>query len=270
MATDESKTERRHDTNIRVGGAQLHFQQVQLRDDILIDEIHLDVKNASYEERKNEAGRDGETTNTQSTAQNAVQNAAQNAVQNAVQNVIQIEETGFTAIVSEPNLNRLLAANVPADAPARHLRLLLLSGKARITGQFVKSVLSLPFTVEAVPVVDNGTRLHLDFQSAKMGVTLPGPVLDVIEQILNRSLSLDLSRLPFPVRLDEIKCEPGRLTVKGKARIAWPPVSYAPPPAPFSALDKPLPSEIPAQPSPAPLLAAPLGAISAPGVVQDS
>lgn len=248
MATDEGKTERKHDTNIRVGGAHLHFQQVQLRDDVLIDEIHLDIKNASYEERKGDSGQNGETTYTQSAAQNAVRKAAQDVIKN----VVQIEETGFTAIVSEPNLNRLLAANVPADAPARHLRLLLLSGKARITGQFVKSVLSLPFTVEAVPVVDNGMRLSLDFQSAKMGVTLPGPVLDVIEQILNRSLSLDLSRLPFPVRLDEIKCEPGRLTVKGKARIAWPPVSYAPPPAPFSALDRPLPSEIPAQPSPAP------------------
>ncbi len=259
MATDESKTGRKQDMNIRVGGAQLHFQQVQLRDDILIDEIHLDVKNATYEERKSGAAQNG-----QSDAQDTTQGAVQNAAQNTAKNVVQVEETGFTAIVSEPNLNRLLAANVPADAPARHLRLLLLSGKARITGQFVKSVLSLPFTVEAVPVVDNGTRLHLDFQSAKMGVTLPGPVLDVIEQILNRSLSLDLSRLPFPVRLDEIKCEPGRLTVKGKARIAWPPVSYAPPPAPFSALDKPLPSEIPTQPSPATLPAAPLTAISAP------
>ena len=253
MATDEGRHKHKHhDTNIRVGGAQIHLQQVQLRDDILIDEIHLDAKNGSFEEHKEE--RKGET--------------AQNG-QTKAQSVLQIEETGFTATISEPNLNRLLAANVPADAPVRHLRLLLLSGKARVTGQFVKSVLSLPFTVEAVPVVDNGTRLHLDFQSAKMGVTLPGPVLDVIEQVLNRSLSLDLSRLPVPVRLDEIKCEPGRLTVKGKARIAWPALVAAPPPAPFSALEKPLPSDVSGETPSVPLPAAPFSVLSVP-VVEES
>jgi hypothetical protein len=228
MATGEKADGRSKEVDVRIGGAQIHLKQVQLRDDILIDEIHLDGKELEYQTRKTEAS-------------------------DSVQNKISVADTGFTAMMIEPNINRLLMANMPADAPVRNVRLFLLSGKARITGHFVKSVISLPFTVEAVPIVDNGVRVHLDFQEARIGFKLPGSVLDVIEQVINRSLSLDLSRLSVPVRLDEIKCEPGRLTIKGQARIAWPPVSVAPPPAPFSALDRPLPDEI-APSAPAPLL----------------
>ena len=222
MATGEKADGRSKEIEVKIGGAQIHLKQVQLRDDILIDEIHLDGKNVEFEARKTDAS----------------------AASDSVQNNIRVEDTGFTAMMIEPNINHLLMANLPADAPVRNVRLFLLSGKARITGHFVKSVLSLPFTVEAVPMVDNGVRVYLDFQEARIGFKLPGPVLDVIEQVMNRSLSLDLSRLSVPVRLDEIKCEPGRLTIKGQARIAWPPVSVAPPPAPFSALDRPLPDEI--------------------------
>ena len=222
MATGEKAGGRSKDYDIKIGGAQIHLKQVQLRDDILIDEIHLDGKELEYQTRKTEAP----------------------DASRGVHNKVSVAETGFTAMMTEPNINRLLLANLPADAPVRNARLFLLSGKARITGHFVKSVLSLPFTVEAVLVVDNGVRVHLDFQEARIGFKLPGPVLDVIEQVMNRSLSLDLSRLAVPIRLDEIKCEPGRLTIKGQARIAWPPVSVAPPPAPFSVLDRPLPDEI--------------------------
>ena len=228
MATGEKAGGRNREYDIKIGGAQIHLKQVQLRDDILIDEIHLDGKELEYQTRKTDASE-------------------------GVQNKINVVETGFTAMMIEPNINRLLLANLPADAPVRNVRLFLLSGKARITGHFVKSVLSLPFTVEAVLVVDNGVRVHLDFQEARIGFKLPGPVLDVIEQVMNRSLSLDLSRLAVPVRLDEIRCEPGRLTIKGQARIVWPPVSVAPPPAPFSVLDRPLPDEIAPSDSP-PLL----------------
>ena len=173
MATGEKAGGRNREYDIKIGGAQIHLKQVQLRDDILIDEIHLDGKELEYQTRKTDASE-------------------------SVQNKISVMETGFTAMMIEPNINRLLLANLPADAPVRNVRLFLLSGKARITGHFVKSVLSLPFTVEAVPVVDNGVRIHLDFQEARIGFKLPGPVLDVIEQVMNRSLSLDLSRLLFP------------------------------------------------------------------------
>ncbi len=215
---------RKQDVQFKVGGAQIHLQQVQLREDLLLDEVFLDGTEIAFESHKL-AGEEEPITK------------------------VSVVETKFTAMMTEPNLNRLLAANMPPDAPVRGVKLSLLSGKARITGLFVKSVLSLPFTLEGIAVVDNGTRVRLDFQSARVGITIPAPVLEVIEQHVHRILTLDLAKLPVSVRLDEIKCEPGRLTIKGKAKIVWPPVVVAPTPPPFSALSMPLPSETPAEPS---------------------
>jgi len=47
--------------------------------------------------------------------------------------------------------------------------------------------------------------------------------VDVIEARINESLGLDVSNLSIPVWIDEIRCEPGRLTALGRARISWPP-----------------------------------------------
>ena len=211
------------DVQFTVGGAQIHLQQVQLRPDLLLDEVHLDGAQVAFESHKV-------------------------AGEEEAVNKISVAETQFTAMMTEPNLNRLLSANMPPDAPVRGVQLALLSGKARVTGHFVKSVLSLPFTLEGVAVVDNGTRVRLDFQSARVGITIPAPVLEVVEQHMHRILTLDLTKLSVPVRLDEIKCEPGRLTIKGKAKIVWPPVTVAPTPPPFSALSMPLPVESPTEP----------------------
>ena len=220
MAATAAAPARKQDVQFKVGGAQVHLQQVQLREDLTIDEVYLDGTEIAFESHQI-AGEEEPITK------------------------ISVAETRFTAMMTEPNLNRLLAANMPADAPVRGVKLSLLSGKARVTGHFVKSVLSLPFTLEGIAVVDNGTRVRLDFQSARVGITIPAPVLEVIEQHMHRILTLDLAKLPISVRLDEIKCEPGRLTIKGKAKIVWPPVVVAPTPPPFSALSMPLPSEAP-------------------------
>lgn len=224
MTATAAASTQKQNVQFTVGGAQIHLQQVQLREDLLIDEVHLDGTEIAFEAHK-VVGEEEPLTK------------------------ISVAETKFTAMMTEPNLNRLLTANMPSDVPVRGMKLALLSGKARITGSFVKSVLSLPFTLEGVPVLDNGMRVLLDFQAGRLGLPVPGPILEVVEQLLNRVLALDLAKLPIPVRLDEIKCEPGRLTIKGKARIVWPPVVAAPTPPPFSALSMPLPQEIPTEPS---------------------
>ena len=237
---------------ITVGGAQIHFQQVQLRDDILIDEIHLSGKAARYEiaepvgKGNHSEGIVSEGIHSEEKRSDGVHSKERSAAAFS----LSVPEMEFTAMITEPNIQRLLSANMPADSAVRNVRLLLLSGKARITGQFVKSVISLPFVVEAIPVIDNGVRIKLDFKEARLGIKLPGLVLDVIEQIVESSLSLDLSNLSFPVRLHEIKCEPGRLTVKGKTRINWPPVNIAPPLAPFVAMERALPAEARLSPPP--------------------
>ena len=182
--------------SIQFGAATLRVKNVLLQEGLLLDEvslegeeIHLDLPTAANDTFGVRTG-----------------------------------EVRIRATIAEPNLNRVIALLLPADAPVRNLQVAIYSGKLEFKGQFVKSVLSLPFTLEAVPVIENGIRISLDCKAAKAsGFGLPPAAVDVVEKVLNERLTLDLGQSPLPVWLDEIRCEPGRLTVLGKGRITWPP-----------------------------------------------
>jgi hypothetical protein len=192
---------------IEIGSAQIHLQNVLLREDILLDEVHLDGGDVQITPP---AG--GEPARFRS------------------------EETRFRAVMSEPNLNRLLAANLPPDLPLRNLRAVLLSGRVRLTAQ--AKLLGLPLALEVVPRIENGVRVVPDWQGANLsGLSVPKALVEVLEQYLNKNL--DLTKTPFPVWLEEVRCEPGRLTVIGQARITLPPPPVTPPIAPFSAREMP-------------------------------
>lgn len=181
---------------VSIGGVKAQLRDVLLRPDLRIDEIDLD----------------GGMVEIDLSAQRAHEVS------------VQAGETRFRLMMSEPNLNALLDANAPAEGLVRGLRVAVLQGKIRISGQIAKSVMHLPFKVEAVPLIENGVRVKLDFQAARIGFALPSTFVDLIEQFFNnnRSLPLDLSRLPVPVQLDEIRCDPGRLTALGRTRLSWP------------------------------------------------
>lgn len=132
-------------------------------------------------------------------------------------------ETRGRILITEPNLNRLLTVE-QASVPIRNLRIAVLTGRVRVSGQ--KSVLGLgvPFSAEAIPRIENGVRPYLDWQTMNAaGLGLPSAVVELLEQQINSRIAIDLSRLSIPLWLDEIRCEPGRITVIGKVRLAWPP-----------------------------------------------
>ena len=189
---------------IQVGSAQVHLFNVILREDLTLDEVHLQGAEIAVETLPGE--KDPRIT---------------------------ADETRFQAIITEPNLNRLLEANLPPDFPLRNLRVAVLSGKVRISGQFVK-IISIPLTLEGTPRLENGVRVSLDWQGINAkGIPLPGALVELLQQQLNKSL--DLTKLSVPLWLDEIRCEPGRLTVSGRARLAWPLVAMTPSVVPFAA-----------------------------------
>jgi len=179
---------------ILVGAARIALENVQLREDILLDELHLEGGDIRIEPPVGEM--DARITT---------------------------GETRIRAMMSEANLNRLVTANLPSDAPVRSLHIALLSGRARISGKALVSIVPFPFSIEATPRVENGVRVLLDCRTATLGVDMPRAVVDVLETRINEALGLDVSALEIPIWIDEIKCEPGRLTAIGRARIAWPP-----------------------------------------------
>ena len=190
---------------VKIGGAQIHFQNVLLREDVLVDEVHLEGENVLLES-PTASGPGG----------------------------IRTGETRFRAVISEPNVNRLLENNIPEDAPVRHLKIAFLTGKAHISGNYIK-MMSLPFNVDVVLRIQNGTRVLLDFQTVSAGgmFSLPQSVVESLEKLINEKLDFDLAQSPVPVWLDTLVCEPGRLTATGRVKIVWPP--SATPPTPFTA-----------------------------------
>jgi hypothetical protein len=203
--------------SLRIGAAHIQLQNVQLREDVTLDEVHLD----------------GETVVLEPPAADAPAR-------------LSTGETRVRAVLSEQNVNRMLAAN-PPDIPFRNLRASLLSGKVRFTGQ--AKLLGIPVALEGVPKVENGVRVFLDWQGVKFGLALPSSVVEVVEQYVNKTL--DLTKSPVPVWIDEIRCEPGRLTVLGRARITWPPAPLSAPVPPFSARESA--AAVPALPEESPL-----------------
>jgi hypothetical protein len=210
---ENSATTHSTSTQIEVGGVQLHLQNVRLRADVMLDEVSLESGDIHITEAE---GGDGVTA--------------------------RAAETKFHIMLTEPHINEFLAVNLPTDGALRNVRLALLSGKVRISGQVVKSIMHLPVTLDAVPLIENGVRVKLDCQATTAaGITLPAALVDLVELFINDNpkLPLDLAKLPIPVRLDEIRCEPGRLHVTGRAKLQWPPVFASPAVAPFSPRETP-------------------------------
>jgi hypothetical protein len=195
---------------VKIGGAQIHFQNVQLRADVLVDEVHLEGGDVVLEPPS-------------ATSPGGIRTG----------------ETRFRAVISEPNVNRLLENNIPEDAPVRHLKISFLSGKAHIAGNYIK-MMSLPFTVDAIPRIQNGTRVLLDFQTVSAGgmFSLPQSMIETLEKMINDKLDFDLAQSPVPIWLDTLVCEPGRLTATGRVKVVWPPA--ATPLAPFKAQPTPV------------------------------
>lgn len=194
-----------------IGTLTLTMQNITLRDDLVLEDARIEGAEITIEAPTEPGG----------------------------QPHIQTGELKFRAAISEPNLNRLLSANAPQDASVRNLKVTLYSGKARISGSAVK-VLSIPFSLDAVPKIANGIRVSFDLKTGSLvGIGLPSAIVDAIEQVVNRAVALDLTKLPFPVFLEEAKCEPGRLTLVGRARIAWPLASAGKTVMPFAPRDLP-------------------------------
>lgn len=132
----------------------------------------------------------------------------------------------FRVVVSEPNVNRALSAHIPAGFPLKNVSLSLFSGKVKISGSLVKGFISLPVAAEAVIKARNGVEVYFDLTEARAGVGLPPAVAEVIQGQMNAELraivAQQLQASPFPLYIEEIRAEPGRLIAQGKIRLRYP------------------------------------------------
>ncbi|HLI48607.1 MAG TPA: DUF2993 domain-containing protein [Chthonomonas sp.] len=169
---------------------------------------------------------------------------------------ISADFTSITLVLSEVTLNPLLHNFTPLSAPVRELRIRLLSGRAIVDGKFLPaqknpylpflSNLPVPFTAEVVPVIASTTQIRVELKSVRTGFALPEMAVQHIERLINELPILSLKSLPFPVALQDIRCEPGRLIVRAAVQFSWPFVAPSPSQSassPFSLTSLPTPGD---------------------------
>jgi hypothetical protein len=187
--------------HIQAGTLQIQAQNVALREDALLEEVRIEGGAIRFDLDAAGVWR------------------------------LETGELRVRAALSEANLNRLLTANLPADMPLKNLHIDLFSSKARLTGTYVK-LIGIPISADVAIKIRNGVDVYFDLTGARAGVGLPAAAVEVIAGQVNRELSgkigAQLRQLPFPVFLDEIRCEPGRLTLLGRTRLALSGSSVAP------------------------------------------
>jgi hypothetical protein len=172
---------------IGLGAAEIRLRNVDIGPDVRIDEARLEAENVGID---------------------------------AMSPGIEADEVRLRAVISEQSLNRAVAAHVPADLALKSVRVSILTGRLRIEGRLAK-IARIPVSFEGRPEIENGNRVRLALQDMRgAGISLPGAVRDLIAQFSH--IEIDLSRLPVPVWIDGIACEPGRITLTGRARIHWP------------------------------------------------
>lgn len=148
---------------------------------------------------------------------------------------VKAAETHVRAFITEANINQAILSMLPADLPVKGIKISVLSRGLKATARF----LNMPITMEGTPRIENGVRVIIDWKAASvLGIGLPAQLVEGLEQRLNRTI--DLTALPVPVWVDEIVCEPGRVTAAGKIKLKWPLEQLPQAASPFSLPRTPL------------------------------
>lgn len=135
---------------------------------------------------------------------------------------VDIKDTNVTLMMTETNVNRLIAAYAPAEGLAKELQITLLTGRMMVSGKIKFGILHATFQAKVIPTIRSGTRIWLDILEIKSIAPMPPAAREMIEKQVNEQIPLEFDQLPFPVFLDEIRCEPGRITCCGRLRFNWP------------------------------------------------
>jgi hypothetical protein len=162
---------------------------VQLRQTIVCESLHIEMRDVVVETGSNRLRSVGETT--------------------------------FTAVIGEAELNAYLRATPPPpDEPTRVKRVLLREG--RMTAEATRWMLGRewPYTLVVEPRLASPTLLKFDPDKMSvlgLKVPLPASVLRWFARRLDQGF--DFSTLPFPLRISSFQVERGRIILSGTADV---------------------------------------------------
>ncbi len=171
----------------RLGTVTIDGVDVRLSNGLLLDLLHLDLRGVAIDTRRGRVER--------------------------------VESAAFSATLGEASLDEFLAGESPPDSPLRKVRLHLADNAVTIAGQRVILGLDAPFQLTGPVRVAGPQRIEIDpTRLTVVGIPFQGVVLRFLKGRFESAI--DLSRLPFPVRLSSVQAAPGRLILQGSADVS--------------------------------------------------
>ncbi len=165
--------------NIAIDG-----DDVQFPTGLLLDNLHIDLKNVDIDTGKRK--------------------------------VRHIGEARFTITISEKSLDQFLAGEAPAGENIRKTRLTFADNNmVTVTGERVTLLnVGIPFRLSGPIRAASSTRVEIDPRRLTVaGIPLSGGVLSFFKGRIESSL--DLRKLPVPVELSSVTTQRGSLTLAG-------------------------------------------------------
>jgi hypothetical protein len=172
----------------RLADVTVDGDDVQFANGLLLDHLHLDLKGVDYDVNHH--------------------------------NLQHIDSAQFTARVGQAGLDEFLAGEAPEGEQLKEVRVTL-SGNNLVTIRGKRTTLGVdvPFEISGPLRVAGPKRVEIDPQGLKVvGIPLPGLIRDFLKSRFESGV--DLSSLPFPIRLTGVSTAPGALTISGAADVA--------------------------------------------------
>ncbi len=161
---------------------------LQLSNDLLLDHLHLDLRGVDYDTQQ--------------------------------QMLRHIDSADFRATISQTSLDEYLAGESPPEEPIRNIRVTLRAGdQVILRAERVTLGIGVPFQLAGPMRLAGPTRIEIDpTRLVVIGLPITGAPLRFVKSHFESAL--DLSALPFHVRLSGIETTPGKLTLIGAADVA--------------------------------------------------
>ncbi len=171
----------------QLGTVTIDGDDVQLPNGLLLDQLHLDLKGVEVDTK---AGR-----------------------------VRGVQSAHFTATVGESSLNEYLAGEAPEGETIQRLHLALGDGRVTLSAERVVFGLGIPFSFTGPLKVLPPNHIELDSKRfVVVGLPLTGAPLQFLKRRFESSV--DLSSLPFPVKISSVTTVRGKITLDGTAEVS--------------------------------------------------
>lgn len=173
--------------NGRLSRVAIDGYDVQIANGLVFDHLHLDLKDVSVD-----------------TGQKRVKD---------------VREVRFTVTVGKANIDEYLAGEAAEDDTIRRTRITLNPGNSvTLSAERVVLGVGVPFSLTGPLQIAGPQRIELDARRLTfIGIPIWGPPLNFLKTRFETGV--DLSNLPFPVQLTDVRTETGQLILSGTADI---------------------------------------------------